>query len=299
MKSNCQNLDITAVVLNWRSPLDTVRCVESLLQFCIPLSRVVVIDNNSNDDSAGMISKRLQPHIIQNRVYVIENDVNSGYAGGNNYGLKFSEQFFDSDYYWIVNNDARVSNDALTPLLRKFEVGDDKQFVGSVILQDGSGIVECYGGGAFYPILGKCRLLGKGLDLEKVITLKKNPDYIMGCSMIFPRKLIHEVGYMDESYFMYSEELDWQYRSFTKGYRLNVASDSIVYHQGSGSAGGKSPFYFYYRNRAAIKFNLKFYGFGFSLISAVFLSAITIVLEIQRPRNLLSGVKGVFNGFKK
>ena len=151
-------------------------------------------------------------------------------------------------------------------------------------------------GGWLYPILGKSKLMGAGLALEHVIESNLQPDYLMGCSLAFSRRLVDEIGLMDESYFMYSEEVDWQLRAIRKDYSLTVIESSRVNHVGAMSSGGHGEFYHYYRNRAAIMFNRKFYGTAFALLSAINLSLITILLEYHSPRNVISGVKGAFAG---
>ncbi|HBS81269.1 MAG TPA: glycosyltransferase family 2 protein, partial [Pseudomonas sp.] len=76
------------------------------------------------------------------------------------------------------------------------------------------------------------------------------PDYIMGCSLAFSAALTEEIGLMDEDYFMYFEEVDWQYRARSFGVSTRVIPESRLYHYGSLSLGSRSAFYHYYRNRA-------------------------------------------------
>lgn len=288
---------LVAIVLNWRAPMSTVRCVESLCQHCLGLSRVLVVDNASGDGSVDLIATELSHLIDKGLVEVVENDENSGYAGGNNYGIRYAYSNLCFEYIWIVNNDAYVLNDALSPMLSRFKNTDDKKIVGSLIVSSDEKTIECYGGGINYPILGKAKLYMKGFDVNDVPAEGfETPDYIMGCSLLVPKTLLNEVGLMDEGYFMYSEEIDWQKRAAVFGYSLDVAPDSLVYHEGSGSSGGKSPFYFFLRNRAAIRFNKRFFGFSFALVSAINLSLISVLQEYRRPKNLYSAIKGAFSG---
>jgi len=124
----------------------------------------------------------------------------------------------------------------------------------------------------------------------------EQPDYLMGCSLAFSAKLIDRIGMMDEAYFMYSEEVDWQFQAKKKGVSIRVVPESRLFHYGSLSSGGRSAFYHYYRNRAATRFNKRFYGQGFALASACFLSAITVIKEFNHPSLAWSGIKGAFKG---
>lgn len=283
-----------AIVLNYKAATETIACVGSILDNCLGVGHVVIVDNDSGDGSVEAIERWLQEERLGSVTFLI-NSSNNGYAGGNNLGLRWALENLQVDNFWIVNNDAYVESDAFSPLLNALQ-NNEKQFVGSVILNARDGSVECYGGGKLYPLLGKAKLLGKGTRLEEALLQRDMPDYLMGCSLAFPASLVQCVGLMDEDYFMYSEEVDWQYRARRFGFSIKVVPESQIFHYGSLSSGGKSAFYHYYRNRAATRFNKKFYGIFYSFVSACFLSAITVVREFKNPLLAWSGVKGAFKG---
>jgi len=256
----------------------------------------VIIDNDSQDGSAVALEQWLDEKRYPN-VTLLNNPENSGYAGGNNYGLRWAMENLQPTYFWVINNDTYVDSDAFSPLLEALK-RDDRQFVGSLVLSAETGRLECYGGGKLYPILGKARLLGKDQSVE---TLQQQglvhiPDYLMGCSLAFSAALTKEIGLMDEQYFMYFEEVDWQYRAREFGISIKVIPDSRLFHYGSLSLGSRSAFYHYYRNRAATRFNKRFYGSGFALVSAFLLSAVTTIKEFRNPTLAWSGIKGAFKG---
>jgi len=226
---------------------------------------------------------------------VLASPRNDGYAGGNNYGMRWALDNLAVKHFWVVNNDAYVKDDAFAPLLAELQRAP-KTIVGSVILSSQTGRLECYGGGILSPLLGKSKLLGKDIEVSEISKLDREPDYIMGCSMAFCASLLTEIGFMDEAYFMYSEEVDWQHQAKRKGVALKVSPESQLYHYGSMSSGGRSAFYHYFRNRAATRFNRKFHGTSYALVSAVLLSGITVLKEFKNPKLAWSGVKGAFKG---
>lgn len=284
-----------ALILNYKAATETISCAESLLLHCRELDHVILVDNDSQDGSVDAF-RTWHETKEPTRSTVLANPQNNGYAGGNNFGLEWARANLDVDYFWVVNNDTYVDSDALAPLLAALRVNDN-QFVGSAVLSSDTGKLECFGGGKLYPLLGKARLLGKGQTVEAMIDSGEQPDYVMGCSMAFSSSLIDRVGVMDETYFMYSEEVDWQFRAKRHGVGIRVVPQSRVYHYGSlSSNGGRSAFYHYYRNRAATRFNKRFYGPVFALASACFLSAITVAKEIRHPALAWSGIKGAFKG---
>jgi len=284
-----------ALILNYKAATETISCAESMLAHCVTLDHVVIIDNDSQDGSAIALQQWLEEKQYSN-VTLLNNPENSGYAGGNNYGLRWAMENLQPTYFWVVNNDTYVDSDAFSPLLDALRQ-DDRQFVGSLVLSADTGRLECYGGGKLYPILGKARLLGKDQSIEAMQQgLPHSPDYLMGCSLAFSAALTKEIGLMDEKYFMYFEEVDWQYRARDFGVSIKVVPASRLYHYGSLSLGSRSAFYHYYRNRAATRFNKRFYGPGFALVSAFLLSAVTTIEEFKNPTLAWSGIKGAFKG---
>ncbi|MBC8650987.1 glycosyltransferase family 2 protein [Pseudomonas sp. MTM4] len=285
-----------ALILNYKAATETISCAESLLAHCSTIDHIVIVDNDSQDGSALAFQQWLDEKAYP-QVTLLCNPENNGYAGGNNYGLRWAMKNLQPTHFWVVNNDTYVESDAFSPLLEALQ-RNDRQFVGSLVLSADTGRLECYGGGKLYPILGKARLLGKNQSIETLQqqNLHHDPDYIMGCSLAFSAPLTEEIGLMDEDYFMYFEEVDWQYRARRFGVSIQVIPESRLFHYGSLSLGNRSAFYHYYRNRAATRFNKRFYGSMFAVVSAFLLSAVTTIKEYRNPTLAWSGIKGAFKG---
>lgn len=311
---------VTPVVLNWNAGADTIETVNSIIEHITSVTQIVVVDNASSDDSLSVIGEHASRSWAlegwklrelsdvqcadnnieikhEKTIFLLKNSNNSGYAGGNNLGMSFALSCLSTDYVWILNNDVVFKDDALTPMLEKMGSGNKLGFVGSVVLNaNKQSEIECVGGGKYFPLLGKAKLSGKGMPYshDYVAKVSTDPDYIMGCSLLVDSQVIKNVGYMDESYFMYSEEIDWQKRASKDGWGIAVADESIVLHWGSKSSGGQGSNYHFYRNRAAIMYNKKFYGVVFSWVSAIMLSGIIVLQGWRRPKHVVAGVKGVF-----
>lgn len=306
---------VAVIVLNWNAPENTIDCLTSVRQLYGVSPIIVLVDNGSNDGSLTAIEDYLQPGkdkvallsvqecqefdcSDRSDVYVIHNDSNDGYAGGNNLGIDFAVVKLGVDYVWIVNNDARFDKNSLLRLLAVADADDRLGFVGSVVLySDRDDVVQCFGGGMVYPLLGKNRLLLKG---KSIACLQKRhhqlPDYLMGVSLLVKADTVRDVGLMDDAYFMYSEEVDWQYRARARGWKIAVAVNSYVYHADSDSLKGSRWRFHYYRNRAAVMFIKKFYGFTAATIAAVNLIPITIVQNFGLWRDIFYGIKGTWEG---
>lgn len=232
------------VVLNWQNWDATIECINSIVEHVKMEFALIVVDNNSMDGSQEMIHSHLVSVFedvgvychsgnltdelkmdvnLSKNVIFVKNEVNGGYGAGNNIGIKIA-YYFGCDCFWVLNNDCVLINDALTPMVQMIE-NHGVGFVGSV-LEKTKGVVECYGGGSIFPVLGRTRLIKN----ERIFENAFNP-YLMGASMLVARSVIDKVGYINESYFMYFEEIDWQFRGIKNDYSLCVASASRIIHK--------------------------------------------------------------------
>jgi hypothetical protein len=305
--------NVCAVILNWNGAEQTIRCIHSVDAHChIP---IIVIDNHSDTNDYERLERFLsetegsdlfivsehdsRQHGQKHSRCLIKNDDNYGYAGGNNIGIDYAYRA-GYEYIWILNNDILVEAGALQALLRTINSDEHCGFCASILVySDNPTIVQCVGGGKLYPWLGKARLMGKNLDraeLGKYLTTLPKPDYLMGASLLIRRAVIQQVGLMDEHYFMYAEEVDWQRRSATAGFSCLVANDSFAQHGDSASTRHRSHMFHFYRNRAAIMYNKKFHSMPCYVFSAVALAAITALQNMGNFKNIKYGIMGIMEG---
>ena len=113
--NNCYNPKISIVILNWNGFADTIDCLISLSKCTYSNFDVILIDNNSNDESVSIIKKWLTETRFQNLIF-IENEENYGFAKGNNIGIDIALKN-NSDFILLLNNDTVVESDFLIELL--------------------------------------------------------------------------------------------------------------------------------------------------------------------------------------
>ncbi|MEY8213290.1 MAG: glycosyltransferase, partial [Colwellia sp.] len=95
-----------AIVLNWKAPVETLACVESVLSFAPSIDHIVLVDNYSCDNSVSAFESWLKLNKT-GCVHLVVSKFNSGYAGGNNLGLKYAlDNIPEAKNFWILNNDA-------------------------------------------------------------------------------------------------------------------------------------------------------------------------------------------------
>jgi len=234
------------ILLNWNGWRDTIECVESCRKLTYPAFRIVIVDNGSTDGSETILRERFPG------IELIQTGSNLGFSGGNNAGIRHALEH-GADYVWLLNNDTVVDAGALTALVGAAECDDRIGMIGSkIVYYDNPGLLW-YAGALLDPACPHrpahrgLRELDRGQYDDAVET-----GYVTGCSLLARRKMIDEIGLLDDSLFLYFEDADWSARARHAGWRLMYAPASVVRHKESVSAGGAaSPTLVYYtaRNR--------------------------------------------------
>jgi len=258
---------IALIILNWKQPQLTVDTLDSIFK-CHTRGfdyHIFLVDNGSTDDSVCQFKKKYKK---DNRVTILETGDNLGYAGGNNFGLKFARNL-DYDYYLVANNDILVAPDFLQKLYDAsqqypqailtpkiyfapgFEFHKDrykKNEIGKVIWAVGSQLDwnNIYGSNI-------------GIDeVDKGQYDKKLPkiDFISGCCFLISKQVIDKVGIFDDRFYLYMEDTDLTVRAKNVGFDLRLVPESIIWHCNSGSSkpGSSLQDYFITRNRLLFGF---------------------------------------------
>ena len=301
-------------ILNWNNASDTIACIGSVMNLADV--HIAVMDNHSTDNSlaeieiflrsAGTFKKLAAGDIsvfdLQDNYTLITSLENTGFAGGNNVMLRAALNTKGIVYIWLLNNDAIATPTSLPALLRKMQEDSKTAFVGSVIL-DGTNteLVQC-SGVKYYKWLGISKLVLKNRiwneELKKEIASERI-DFQNGASLLIRLSALKDIGPMDESYFLYYEEQDWQYTGKEKGYNNVLAADSIVYHKGSVSTNNKRHLFFYYYNKSAVIFARKHNALLVAFISTFLQAGIMLVRTKLFPKSVYWGFKGIFEGWSK
>jgi GT2 family glycosyltransferase len=250
-----------AIILNWNSWRDTIECVSSLVVVTGNNFSVVVVDNDSSDESYAHLSSYFGLNFSvlgfggyfegdfssglndkSRSLCLIKSAYNGGYAYGNNYAINFVRKIYNFNYYWILNPDTFVRSNALKPMIDMASADTAIGIVGSVLVYaDSMDIVQAVGGVKFNKYLARGDQIGNGMKFDFLNTVEKVViDYVAGASMLVSDKFIDKVGLMSEEYFLYYEEIDWCSRGAKRGYSIGVAKESVVYHKEGGSIGTSS-----------------------------------------------------------
>jgi GT2 family glycosyltransferase len=278
---NIEAVKTAIVILNWNGWQDTIECLQSLCQLDSDHFAVIVVDNASTNDSRERITAWMQESekfdfngiVEQAQIEVtqlnlshqtcvyIQSAINGGFSYGNNLGIRLALQQ-GYDYVWLLNNDTVVDTNALNALLARIRAQQNIGMCGSVLrFYDDKEIVQAVGGVNFNFLKASGTQLGQGLhysDSEIIKLAKAEPTYIAGASLLVSSQFLKDVGLMEESYFLYFEEIDWAVRAKPR-WQTAIALDSVVYHKegasiGTDSRAERSALSQYYLHRNLIRF---------------------------------------------
>ncbi len=209
-----------------------MRCLDSIFNQEIRLDyHVVVVDNNSQDNVLELL-RESYPEIT-----VVAKKSNDGYASAVNEAIRA----LDSEYALILNPDIIIRPGALDTAIDYLDEHQDIGIAGAKLLNpDGTVQFSCR---TFYtlPILLYRRMfLGKLFPNSPVITRHlmsdwdhnsvRDVDWVLGACMLVRRSALHEVGLMDDGFFLYFEDVDWCYRMHRHGWRVCYLPDAEMIH---------------------------------------------------------------------
>lgn len=225
---------VSIILLNYKGTKDTLECIKSLEEIDYDNFDIIVVDNNSPDDSYEVLKRELgEKHTL------IKAEDNGGFAKGNNLGVRHALKN-GSDFVLLLNNDTLVEKDFLTEIMRCYETHEKVGIVSCKILYESRRDLIWFGGGElnlkrFYGAhYGEGEKDSNKFDQEKEIT------FATGCVMLVPRQVIEKVGYLPEEYFMYYEDADYCLRVQEEGYKIYYCPKARVYHKVSASTGGEA-----------------------------------------------------------
>jgi GT2 family glycosyltransferase len=284
---------VAIILVNWNGWQESIECLDSLLAQRFEHFEVFIVDNASTDASVEKIARWcespradstwrcfasvlrysdrtdvppipvrvIEPRVAGVaapdgvRVTVVRASQNRGFAAGCNLGLS-AAGLQNFDYFWLLNPDTVVAQDALVELVQRISVSPRVGMVGSTLLryfkpQE----VEAMGGAKLDTANGATRHIGQGMHIDAVpaegSVIEREMVYVMGASMLVSRQFVTDVGLMEEDYFLYYEEVDWALRA--KGrYEVAYAPASRVFHKSGANSRKSAPLFstrFYYRNR--------------------------------------------------
>ncbi|AXV39032.1 glycosyltransferase family 2 protein [Methanobacterium sp. BAmetb5] len=254
MKNKDHDLETThrvsIVIINWNNWMDTLECLKSLLKINSSSFQIVLVDNNSTDDSITHIrdfARQIPLEIaefreselenlrsnndLQEKLVLIKNNINHGFAAGNNIGVRFALQYLNPDYVLLLNNDTIAHENFLHELLRVAGRNDRVGSIQPVLLNYEASAIdslgqECYWWGAEDICMGQSlKSIEKGMFGDEEIFGS------CAAAALYPSEVLRETGLFDGDFFVELEDVDLSWRIRLSGYNSFLAGNALVYHK--------------------------------------------------------------------
>jgi GT2 family glycosyltransferase len=268
---------VSVIVLNWNGKSCIHRCLESLSKQTYEKYEIIVVDNASSDESPEIVRRNFP------RVKLIVNDQNLGFARGNNIGIEHAT----GDLIALFNYDAVADSNWLSELVSAILESEKNGIVGGPIYYfEPRDVIWAMGGKIDY-LTG----LGWHVCQDKTVNeclseFSEDIDYIPGTALLIKRKVINEIGPLDEDYFLYNDDLDLCFRVKRVGYKCSLVKSAPVWHMVSFSWRGRPLIGYYHNMRSTFYFYLKNLPIPFLLTAIFFQYIIFTFFEIfifRRP----------------
>ena len=256
-------MKIAIVVLNYNGKENTLVCINSIKKLNKSNYKVelIVVDNASNDGSREALSK------IKD-ITLVKNDKNLGYSGGNNIGIKHALSL-GSEYILILNNDTIVEKSLIINLINSAKKGDivspkiyfakGFEFHKNRYKKEDLGKVIWYAGGK----IDWQNVIGIHIGVDEVdhgqFSKRLEINLATGACILIRRQVFKKIGFFDEKYFLYLEDMDFCVRAKRAGFKIIFEPKAILWHKNASSGGGSgSGLQDYYISRNRLLFATKY-----------------------------------------
>ncbi len=301
-------MKLSVIIVNYNVKYFLEQCLKSVFISGKYIDmEVYVVDNNSVDGSVQMVKEKFA------QVKLIANKENTGFSRANNQAIRLAK----GEYILLLNPDTVVEDDTFEKVISFMDRTPDAGGLG-VKMIDGKGIFlpESKRGlptpsVAFYKIFGlsalfpRSRIFGKYhlgyLNNEKIHAV----DILSGAFMLLRKSVLEKTGHLDETFFMYGEDIDLSYRIIQQGYKnYYFPQTRIIHYKGESTKKSSINYVFVFYN-AMIIFARKHFSkqnartFSFLINIAIYFRALLAILGrfINRSITPLIDAAIIFGGF--
>ena len=242
-----KQLDVTIIILSFNTKDLTLKCIASISKYEPQVNKIIIVDNNSTDGSAELLTSLTKKN---KNLTLVKLKENKGFAAGNNVGIKKVK----TKYILVLNSDTEFKRPILRNMLKMLDE-DEKIGAVSCKLVYPDGRVQATGG--YFPTLPSVFSWMTIQDLPLVDNIIKpfhplreksifrsdsfyqkdqDLDWLTGAFFLIRQEIVKKIGLFDENYFMYTEDVDYCYRIKEAGWKIKYFPEfEIVHHGGSSS----------------------------------------------------------------
>ena len=239
-------MDVSIIIVSWNTKDILRTTLRSLYDTIHRVSfEVFVVDNDSSDGSPEMVETEFPD------VRLIQTGANLGFARANNIGIHKST----GRYVCLVNSDVEVFEETVDKMSAYLDDHPDIGMLGPRTLNPDRTLQRSFGG---FPtpwrqlcrsfsldrVFPRSRLFAGGMmsyfDGDRTMPV----DILYGAFWLIRREALDDVGLLDESFFMYSEDKDWCRRFVKAGWKVIYYADAEIIHYG-GASSAQAPVRYY------------------------------------------------------
>ncbi|MFC1566104.1 glycosyltransferase family 2 protein [Candidatus Neomarinimicrobiota bacterium] len=272
---------VSIIIPHWNGIDAITECLESLLKTTYPNLEIIVVDNNSTDDSVNHIRSNFP------KVILFENGLNEGYAGGCNRGSEIAK----GEYLLFLNNDTIHKPNWIEPLVHLLEKDTQIAAAQPKILNYYQKDLFDYAGaaGGMVDILVFPFARGRIFNKKEVDTNQYNSKseifWSSGTAFLVRKIPFEKAGRFDELFFAHMEEIDLCWRFHLLGFDVYCEPSSVVYHKNAMSLPMYTEKKYYLNHRNSLIMLLTNYSLLLSLYVLPIRWALDIVAIIYATLN--------------
>lgn len=229
MKMNIETPLVVVVIANWNLRKDLLECLGSLYETDYSRMHVIVVDNNSSDDSVASVEQQFP------QTQLIKRSENGGYAVALNDGIR-AGAILNPDFYLILNNDTLIPPDTIGKLVDTM-LSDPRIAITApkIIYHDHPERIFSLGDHITPWLPLPVRVGRKAFD-RPAYSKTQEFDYLFGCALLMRAQSLKEVGLFDTSFFMYYEDSDICRRMRDAGWKNVRVGSAVIRHKASLSS---------------------------------------------------------------
>jgi GT2 family glycosyltransferase len=263
--------DLSIVLVCWNNRSYLEACLDSLYRAKLRTSfDVVVVDNGSTDSSQEMLRRRFP------QVRLIENSKNLGLSHATNQGIVATQGHF----VLLLNNDTLVNGPSIDAMVEFMKAKDDAGAAGGKLLNSDGSFQSAYA--EFSDLLQELvvalrvgDILRAGYPSHRDYQKVRSVDWLSSACLLVRRSAFAQVGYLDEEYFIYGDEVDFQFRLRRAGWKVYYLPHVHTIHYGGRSLDRWKRRKMVYRGK--ILFYRKNYGRAKELVLRVMFAVISVL----------------------
>lgn len=233
---------VSIIIVNYNGERIIGTCLDALTKQSYEDFEVIIVDNSSCDGSLNEIHRFIEENLSAKQVKVISTKENIGFARGNIEGLKHVR----GEYVALLNPDAIADRQWLEELVCALDLHSEVGICASKMIVHGSNVIDSAGDGYASSLKGFKR--GEGEDAERF----NQCGYVFGAcagAALYRKRMIEEIGFLDEDFFLIHEDTDLNYRAQLAGWKVLYVPSAIVYHKVRSIIGNMSDIAVYYTLR--------------------------------------------------